>query len=200
MSGDVPSPVDFHDIAQARAWVEETVAKRPWRPRFFDTFAAALHAEFPRPFTLLELGSGPGHLAEAILRQCQVRHYTALDFSPAMHAIARERLADKVDFLVRDFRDENWPQGLGKFDAVVTLQAAHETRHKRHLVLLLARARSLLNAGGLLLYCDHYAGPGKHPDLFVSRQEQPLALAEAGFADIRLLLDEGGMALYAARA
>jgi hypothetical protein len=36
---DVPSPIDFHDPVQARAWVEDTVKRRPYRPRFFAAFA-----------------------------------------------------------------------------------------------------------------------------------------------------------------
>src|SRR5262249_48737925 len=115
MSGeDIPSPIDFHDLAQARAWVENTALRRPWRPAFFDAFAAALKAQFQRPFTVLELGSGPGQLAEQILGQCTVRHYTALDFSEAMHSIAGERLGawrDTVTYLTRDFRDAGWADG-----------------------------------------------------------------------------------------
>ena len=30
---DVPSPIDFHDRAQALAWVERTERERPHRPR-----------------------------------------------------------------------------------------------------------------------------------------------------------------------
>jgi SAM-dependent methyltransferase len=198
---DVPSPVDFHDPVQARQWEENTVRNRPWRPDFFAAFALALNRHFTRPVTILELGSGPGHLAEALLSHCAVRHYTALDFSPAMHDLARARLSSHIhqlEFLIRDFREADWTRGLGPFDAVVTLQAAHETRHRRHLLALLAQARSLLAANGLLLYCDYYAGGNKHPDLFVERDEQPLVLAKAGFDSIRLLRDEGGMALYAA--
>jgi hypothetical protein len=58
---DVPSPVDFRDIAEARAWVEHTVDSRPWRPQFFEAFAKALNHHFRRPLSVLELGSGPGH-------------------------------------------------------------------------------------------------------------------------------------------
>jgi SAM-dependent methyltransferase len=199
---DVPSPVDFHDPAQARAWEEQTVKGRPWRPQFFARMVTALRTHFAGPFSVLELGSGPGHLAEQLLTHCEVRRYVALDFSPAMHALAGTRLsmfAGRVEFAVRDFRRTDWNAGLGAFDAVVTLQAAHETRHKRHLPVLLAQARQTLLPDGLLLYCDHYAGPGKHPELFLDTHAQPEALHQAGFAGIEKLLDLGGMALYAAR-
>ena len=201
---DVPSPIDFHDLAQARAWVDRTVAARPWRPQFFQAFAAALNAAFEHPFTVLKLGSAPGHLAGHVLAQCRVKSYTALDFPPAMHLLARDNIgpaAGRIRFVERDFREPQWSQGLGPIDAVITMQAAHETRHKRHLPTLLRQVHGIIRDDGLLLYCDHYAEPGsaKHADLYQAADEQPDTLSRAGFDDVTLLLDQGGMALYRAR-
>lgn len=195
---DLPIRVDFRDLATARTWIEETRIKRPYRPRFFAAFCAAL-ASRPK-LRILELGSGPGQLAREILVHCDVQTYVALDFSPAMHEIAAEHLgelASRVTFLTRDFREPDWANDLGMFDAVVTLQAAHETRHKRHLVPLLERARSVVAPGGVLLYADHYLTPEtKLPALAPARDEQPLALERAGFVGIKLRYEEGNMALW----
>lgn len=195
---DVPIRVDFRDPATARTWIEETRIKRPYRPRFFAAFCAALA---PRAkLRVLELGSGPGQLAREILIHCDVQTYAALDFSPAMHEIAAEylgELARRVTFVTRDFREPAWPEGLGTFDAVVTLQAAHETRHKRHLVPLLERARTVLAPSGVLLYADHYlTDETKLPGLAPARGDQPLALERAGFVDVELRYEEGTMALW----
>jgi SAM-dependent methyltransferase len=195
---DVPIRVDFRDPATARTWIEDTRIRRPYRPRFFAAFCAALA---PRPeLRILELGSGPGQLAREILVHCDVRSYVALDFSPAMHQLAAEHLGDlasRVTFVTRDFREPAWPDDLGAFDAVVTLQAAHETRHKRHLVPLLERARTVVVPGGVLLYADHYLTPEtKLPALAPARADQPLALERAGFVDVRLVHEEGNMALW----
>lgn len=200
---DVPSPLDFHDPAQARAWVEDTIRRRPYRADFFAAFVEALNERGSRAADALELGSGPGHLAEQILLHCAVRRYVALDFSAAMHDLARARLMpflDRTEFAERDFRDPDWGADLGCFDAVVTMQAAHETRHKRHLPAFLRSAKQRLSAGGTLLYADHYAeeGSDKNPLLMLSREEQPDAITKAGFSDVTLLLDKGGMALYSA--
>jgi SAM-dependent methyltransferase len=199
---DVPIRVDFRDLATARAWIEDTRIRRPYRPRFFAAFCAALAAR--RELRILELGSGPGQLAREILSRCDVRTYVALDFSLAMHELAAEhlsKLASRVSFVIRDFREEAWPTGLGEFDAIVTLQAAHETRHKRHLVPLLERARTLLGPGGILLYADHYLTPEtKLPALAPARDDQPLALERAGFVDVQLQYEEGNMALWAGTA
>lgn len=197
---DVPIRVDFRDPATARTWIEETRIKKPFRPRFFAAFCAALPAT--RPLRILELGSGPGLLAHEILLRCDVSAYVALDWSQATHDLAAEHLGDlapRVTFVVRDFREATWPANLGVFDTIVTMQAAHETRHKRHVVPLLARARTLLAPGGLLLYCDGYLHPDtKLPALFFDRADQPRALERAGLVDVRLLHDEGNQALYAA--
>lgn len=195
---DVPLRVDFRDPATARTWIEETRIKRPYRPRFFAAFCAALAPH--RQLRILELGSGPGQLAREILLHCDVHTYAALDFSPAMHEIAAAHLgalASRVAFVTRDFREPDWPHDLGTFDAIVTLQAAHETRHKRHLVPLLERARTVLAVGGVLLYADHYLTPEtKIPALAPARDEQPLALERAGYAEIELRYEEGNMALW----
>lgn len=197
---DLPIRVDFRDAATARTWIEETRIKRPFRPRFFAAFCAALASR--RALRILELGSGPGQLAREILVHCDVDTYVALDFSRAMHELAAEYLGDlarRVTFVVRDFREPTWPEGLGTFDAIATMQAVHETRHKRHAVPLFERARTLLAPGGLVLYCDHYLQPeASLPALTLERADQPLALERAGFVDVHRLHDEGSMALYSA--
>ncbi len=195
---DVPIRVDFRDPATARAWIEDTRIKRPYRPRFLAAFCAALTSR--SKLRILELGSGPGQLAGEILVHCDVQTYVALDFSPAMHQIAAQHLgelASRVTFVTRDFREPAWPRDLGTFDAIVTLQAAHETRHKRHLVPLLERARTLVAPGGMLLYADHYLTPETGlPALAPARADQPLALERAGYVEIQLRYEEGCMALW----
>jgi SAM-dependent methyltransferase len=195
---DVPIRVDFRDPATARTWIEETRIERPYRPRFFSAFCAALASR--SQVRILELGSGPGQLAREILVHCDVQSYVALDFSPAMHELAAEHLgelAERIGFVVRDFREPSWPRDLGTFDAVVTLQAAHETRHKRHLVPLLERARTVLVPKGVLLCADHYLTPEMTlRALLPAREDQPLALERAGFTDVELRYEEGNMALW----
>lgn len=68
------------------------------------------------------------------------------------------------------------------------MQAAHETRHKRHLVPLLERARTVVAPGGVLLYADHYLTPEtKLRALLPERADQALALERAGFVDAATL-------------
>jgi SAM-dependent methyltransferase len=200
MSGpaDVPSTIDFKNSAEAEAWTE----KAPDRRAFFDAFAASIDKHGRGNLRVLELGSGPGLLAERLLHNHAINAYVMLDFSDAMHDIARPRFyeeMDRVSFETRDFRDEYWTEGLGKFDVIVTQEAAHEVRHKRKLSAFLTQAHDLLRLGGAFLFCDHYSEPGKsarNPLLYFSKTELPHALRKAGFRDVVLLKDEDGMALY----
>ncbi len=119
-----------------------------------------------------------------------------------MHELAREHLgnlAAKVHYIVADFREQGWAKEIGQADAVITMQAAHEVRHKSRLPLLFRQIHETLRPSGLLLYCDHYteSGTRKSSELHLSREEQPEVLTAAGFERISLVHDEGGMALYA---
>ena len=115
-----------------------------------------------------------------------------------MHEVAREYLGDiapSVRFIVADFRKPDWPREIGEVDALVTMQAMHEVRHKSRLPPLLKRAHETIRPNGLLLYCDHYVetGTGKNVELHVTREEQPELLAKAGFNPVSLIHEEGGI-------
>ena len=112
---DVPSPINLRSEPEAREWTRTAMLKRPWRTDFFARIADELRRVSDERLAILELGSGPGFLAEHILTALPASTYTALDFSPAMHALATERLgvrADHVTFIGSDFRVADWAAGL----------------------------------------------------------------------------------------
>jgi SAM-dependent methyltransferase len=198
---DVPSPIDLRLMSDARPWAETALARRPVRPEFFDTFAREIGRADAR---VLELGSGPGFLADHLLRLLPDLRYVALDFSPAMHQLAAERLgerAPRVTFVERSFREPAWVDGLGPFDVVVTHQAVHELRHKDYATTLHAQVRPLLAAGGRYLVCDHFLGEGglSNAQLYMTVDEQRDALLRAGFANVEPVLVKGGLALHRAQ-
>ena len=203
MFEDVPSPIDLRLMSDAREWEATAMAKRPWRTEFFDRFAAEIAAS-PLPVRrILELGSGPGFLADRLLREFGDVAYVALDFSSAMHQLAAERLgvmAARVQFVERSLRERDWSHGLGRFEFVVTNQAVHELRHKRYGATLHSEVRQVLESGGSYLVCDHSVGEGgmSNEQLYMSVEEQQSALRGAGFANVSLLLLKGGLALHRA--
>jgi SAM-dependent methyltransferase len=201
---DVVSPIDLRTAADAEQWANEVLEKRPSRPAFFQVFAAELKPYWAAEVSFLELGSGPGYLAQYLLSSLGKVRYTALDFSDAMHTLARKRLgesSDSVNFLTRDFLDPTWANGLGHYSAVASLQAVHELRHKRRAPTLYRQVHQLLRREGVLLVCDHFCGPGGMNDsrLFMSEAEHADALAAAGLSDVTCLHKEGGMVLFRAK-
>jgi predicted methyltransferase len=121
-----------------------------------------------------------------------------------MHQLAIQRLgplAAHVQFVERSFREPEWLEGLGNFDHVVTNQAVHELRHKHRAPALHAQVRACLVAGGSYLVSDHYVGEGGMSDdqLYMSVDEQRLALVCAGWASVEQLLLKGGMVLHSAK-
>ena len=125
---DVPSPIDLRTEADAKAWAESAEVARPWRSQLRATFAAELD-RLPAGSSVLELGAGPGFLAERVLETCtNIERYTLLDFSEPMLNMARTRLArfDAADFVQRDFKSPGWNEGLGTYRAIVAMQAIHE--------------------------------------------------------------------------
>jgi cyclopropane fatty-acyl-phospholipid synthase-like methyltransferase len=198
---DVPSPIDLQSDVDARAWAEAANRVRPWRTTFFDAIAQAVPSQ--GRVRILELGSGPGFLAETILAQHPAAEMVLLDFSAAMHAMAQERLqahAARITCVRRSFKDEGWTAGLGRFDCVVTNQAVHELRHKRHAEPLHQQVRAILADGGRYLVSDHYFGDDgmKNDGLYMTVDEQRQAFLAAGFTRVDELLRLNGMVLHAA--
>ncbi len=196
---DVPSPIDFCLMSDAREW-EGTAMLRPHREEFFDAFTEQLRNIEKPKINVLELGSGPGFLALHILTRLTNVEMTLLDYSPAMHELARQRLkkvVDRVNFIERSFKDIAWEAGLDKFDAVVTIQAVHELRHKRYAAALHRQVYPVLNDSGIYLVCDHYCGEDgmQNDQLYMSCEEHRASLESAGYK-VNDLLIKGGRALY----
>lgn len=200
---DVPSPIDLKGMTDAEAWADSAMVERPYREEFFRAFVQQLLPLCSMPSNVLELGSGPGFLAQRILEACPLVEYTALDFSPVMHVLARTRLGPlgaRVRFMEADFKDLGWSTRLPSYQAVVTMQAVHELRHKRHASRLYQAVRELLIPGGVFLICDHFRGEGgmQNRALYMTPEEHERALCEGGFASLCEVRREGSLVLYRA--
>lgn len=199
---DVPSPIDLCDPTDARKWA----ASAQSRPGRAETFAA-LHSQLSTlngdALQALDLGSGPGFLAEYLLFRLPTLSLTLLDFSLAMHDLARVRLdgmARRATFVLRDFKIISWARDLGTFDAVITNQAVHELRHKQYAVTLHRDVASLLRLGGVYLVADHFCGEGgmANNQLYMSKDEHASALYSAGFRTVELVSCHGCLVMHRA--
>ena len=204
---DVPYGEDFHDPAVAAAWAEGVMRKRPWRATIFQRFVEIVNESSIAEARVLELGSGPGFLAEQLLAKCpSIDHYALVDFSEPMLDQSRRRLAPyraRTEFLRADFKTDTWPSLVSApVDFVVSLQAVHELRHKRHAQRLYEQLGPLLRPGAEVLVCDHLpdgAHTPRHRVLYMDPEEKLQTLAEAGLIDATIVWSEHNMALYRAR-
>ncbi len=173
--------------------------ERPERKVFLDAFAREASQIPGKQLTVLDLGSGPGFLAEELLDQCSISKYYLFDISPFMHQLSRSRLKrflEKTAFLEGDFKNENWSHALPRnLDLVVSLQAVHELRHARHIPRFYKQVYRLLASGGLFLVCDHVNSRRYGAAHFMTVAEHVSTLEAAGFTDAKEVLSKRDMSL-----
>lgn len=131
---DVPYGEDWHSVAEVEAWSAAADRKRPWRSQFRDAIAGYV-AALGSGARVLELGSGPGLLAENVLARCPgLAGYTLLDFSEPMLALSRDRLSrfSSASFLCEDFRADAWVERVGApFDESARSQSLYMTESEQ---------------------------------------------------------------------
>jgi SAM-dependent methyltransferase len=198
---DYTGPHDYFDESYVRQWERVANSRRPFRVQFFDAFAAEINL-LSNP-KVLDLGSGPGFLAEQILSRCEVASYHLFDFSPHMISLSRARLApfgERVRFHQGSFLDRGWWQSLpGPFDAVVSLQAVHELRDASRIAQLYSELRPLLAEGGAVLIADQVNSDTRKEEHLLTVDEHKAALGGAGFEDVRQVCAAGDLAMVAGR-
>lgn len=148
---------------------------------------------------VVELACGAGYLAQALFQQIPAARFCGFDLSPHLLDYARDRFSPQepgspidgeVEFRCADLVNSDWEKSLfelgwaGQVDAVVSMQALHDLGGLEQQTDVLARSRSLLRAGGQLVYADLLQDPDEpHPSRFTVRQHQEL-LSAAGYAPI----------------
>ena len=120
----------------------------------------ARHQDFllrhvPRPCeTALEIGCGTGELARRLAERAG--HVLAVDLSPEMIRIARERSAGDPDVEYRVADVTTWPFAPAAFDCIATVATLHHLPAAQ----LLRDMQESLRPGGVLLVQDVLDRPG----------------------------------------
>jgi SAM-dependent methyltransferase len=142
----------------ARRWQAFQEAYVPDRERQLSVMAeyAAL-ATGGRARCVLDLGAGPGAVADAVLQRCPSARAVAVDFDPWLMELGRHTAAaaERIQWVDADLREPGWVDALpsGPYDAIVTATALHwlDDREVRRLY---REAHGLLGQRGILLVAD----------------------------------------------
>lgn len=205
MLKEVPSDHDFFDPAYVKHWSDSITRYRPERKKLFEAFGAEAARMKNRTLSVFELGCGPGFLAEALLKNCNIARYTLVDFSPEMLKLSQSRLAKFKDltlFIQGDFKKANWTDAVpARFDLIVSLQAVHELRHASRIPKLYSQLYSLLTGGGKILICDHVNSPSPSSHRaahFMTVKEHLATFKKVGFIKPREICPAADLSLMAA--
>lgn len=145
------------------SWEAQQAAYIRHRDQRFDIILDALSYARPDMRSVLDLGAGLGSFSKRILQRFPDVTVRALDYDPALLALARHNLAgylDRVTFVEADLRDSGWQDAIGddRPDAIVSSTALHWL-HTDHLVHLYVTLAGVLGSGGLFFNADHMSHP-----------------------------------------
>jgi len=186
--GFVGAEHEFHDEAFAAGWAERFTPTAP-RLRLFEAILEQVRGSSSAAGRVVELGVGPGFLAERVLAGLPTVQYIAVDFSEAFLSIARRRLArfvGRVTFVQADLLSSRWLGAVGgSVDACVSTWALHDLGGPDATFKVYRDCAELLTGGGVLLNGDFVKPEGTafmfEPGRFeVSRHLE--LLRSAGFA------------------
>ena len=160
--------ITFRDLrtqADVVEWTAGLQTRYPERIQVMQHIIAQLKAlPFPAP-QVVELGPGPGLLAELLLRDLPHISYTGLDSSSLLLTYARGQLAAfgrRARLIQVDLNGEAWLAQLpAEIHAIISLHALHDLGDESHIVRIYGLARRLLVPGGLLLNADFVVPPGQ---------------------------------------
>jgi SAM-dependent methyltransferase len=184
----------FHDPEYAQGW-SARFTPTPERETLFTTILTRLAAAVPPSGHVVELGVGPGYLAERLLAKLPNMTYEGVDFSSPMLDLARRRLApygDRVTLTQADLLSDGWTKKLAQpAAAFVSTWALHDLGGEAQTAKVYRDCGGALPPGGLLLDGDfikpegttHEFEPGRFP---VSRHLE--LMAAAGFGEARVLI------------
>ena len=141
----------------ARKWDARAEVGNPTRSDQLDLVTTLVAAEYRPGSTILDLGAGSGQFEALLLSARPDTRIVVVDSSPAMLAIATERLSaarERVSFVEGDFAE---PERIGlpprDYGIALLIQTLHHVPHdrKRRVLMMLART---LSPGGLLILVD----------------------------------------------
>ena len=136
-------------------WARVMAAFVPGLEELEDTLCRAAEAVHGRaPARVLDLGGGPGVLAERMVRRWPAAVVTLLDIDPVLLTLARHGLGSAVPALDGDLASPGWATRAGTdHDLITAVMTLHYLQPDRARACY-AEARRCLAPGGLLIVAD----------------------------------------------
>ena len=136
-------------------WVDKDSRRAAEREAQFNAALSWLSVIVGGQSRVMDLGCGPGTLAEKMLATFPAMHVICSDGSDEMLKLARQRLAsygDRVSYAQADFGAENWITNLPRqLDAVVSARAIHNLRKLKLIGPVYGQIHELLRPGGVFM-------------------------------------------------
>ncbi|MBM4296602.1 MAG: class I SAM-dependent methyltransferase [Deltaproteobacteria bacterium] len=138
-----------------REWVNKDAQRVAEREAQFTATLNWLSVFVSPQGRVMDLGCGPGTLAEKLLAACPEMQVICSDGSDEMLKLARERLGRygaRVSYVQADFGSANWSAKLsGELDGVVSARAIHNLRTLKLIGPVYREIFGLLKVGGVFL-------------------------------------------------
>jgi len=147
----------FHDFKTAEEWAKK-FSPSPARMDLFETMLQSIRQLEANDFHIVELGIGPGFLAEFLLSRLENITYEGIDCSAPMRQIAAKRLEkfkNRITFTAADLTDPNWIKEVSQSPkVVVTTWALHDLFTQDNIHSVYQNTYQLLESGGIFLNGD----------------------------------------------
>ena len=148
---------EFHDEEFVVGWAGRFVPT-PERLELFNVILSELKTHLKTNGCVVELGIGPGYLADHLLNAMPEIQYFGIDFSSPMLGIARKRLrphSARVTFIQADLLKDNWWKYIPlQINAIVSTWALHDLGSQENIELLYKTCAQRLGGSGMLLNGD----------------------------------------------
>ena len=148
---------EFHDEEYVEEWAERFVPT-PERLELFNVMLSELESRIPPNGCVIELGIGPGYLADHLLRAMLDIQYYGVDFSGPMLDIARQRLrpySARVGHVQADLvMDRWWTDIPTPVNAIVSTWALHDLGSQESVEVVYRSCAQVLQRGQMLLNGD----------------------------------------------
>jgi len=148
---------EFDDEEYVEGWADRFVPT-PERLELFNIILSELKSHIPPNGCMVELGIGPGYLADHLLKAMPDIQYYGIDFSAPMLDIARQRLrthSARIVYIQAGLVKDHWWTGItAPVNAIVSTWALHDLGSQENIEVVYKSCAQVLQDNGMLLNGD----------------------------------------------